>query len=440
MQAHQPQPLWHRPMVHIMQRLIQPLVLVVLAQFDTDGNITSYNWNFGDGSTSTAENPSHSYTTAGSYNVSLTVTDNSGLTGFDSAIATIGTTQLTYCTVTGGGSYEHIAGVEVGGINNTSSQENYGDFTHLTANLTSGSNSITLTPGFSGSAYTEHWGVWIDYNQDGDFIDPGEQVVSGQSGTSAITTSFTPPSSASGITRMRVGMQYNNAVTASCTNIQDGEFEDYSVTFSNGGNTLPIANANGPYSGAVNTTINFDSSGTTDPDGTIVSYLWNFGDGNSANTANASHSYNSAGAYTAVLTVVDNQGDQSTDSATVTVTDGSSNVPDACATQGEITGGSLSDGNAECLGSQDPIWLSLPDVDGYNSVAISSGNGSGDINIEYSNSGWPNGSNVSASSSNTGNSECIYITNQNAYWGYIKISGSAAGASIVMDFDTAGCR
>jgi PKD repeat protein len=45
---------------------------------DRDGSITSYSWNFGDGGTSTASQPSHSYAKAGTYTVGLTVTDNFG--------------------------------------------------------------------------------------------------------------------------------------------------------------------------------------------------------------------------------------------------------------------------------------------------------------------------------------------------------------------------
>jgi plastocyanin len=45
---------------------------------DSDGTIASWSWNFDDGGTSSAQNPSHSYTTAGSYTVSLTATDNDG--------------------------------------------------------------------------------------------------------------------------------------------------------------------------------------------------------------------------------------------------------------------------------------------------------------------------------------------------------------------------
>lgn len=44
----------------------------------SSGSITGYSWNFGDGSTSTAQNPSHSYTTAGAYTVSLSVTGPGG--------------------------------------------------------------------------------------------------------------------------------------------------------------------------------------------------------------------------------------------------------------------------------------------------------------------------------------------------------------------------
>ena len=47
---------------------------------DPDGSIASYGWTFGDGSSSTAQNPSHTYAAGGSYTVTLTVTDNQGAT------------------------------------------------------------------------------------------------------------------------------------------------------------------------------------------------------------------------------------------------------------------------------------------------------------------------------------------------------------------------
>jgi len=50
------------------------------ASYDPDGTITIYSWNFDDGDTGTGETPTHVYTTGGTYTVTLTVTDNDGLT------------------------------------------------------------------------------------------------------------------------------------------------------------------------------------------------------------------------------------------------------------------------------------------------------------------------------------------------------------------------
>jgi hypothetical protein len=51
---------------------------------DRDGTIVSYNWTFGDGASSTSQNPAHAYTSPGTYTATLTVTDDDGSTGTDS--------------------------------------------------------------------------------------------------------------------------------------------------------------------------------------------------------------------------------------------------------------------------------------------------------------------------------------------------------------------
>ncbi|MCO7223296.1 glycosyl hydrolase family 18 protein [Pleionea sp. CnH1-48] len=83
----------------------------------------------------------------------------------------------------------------------------------------------------------------------------------------------------------------------------------------------PVAEANGPYQGKVNQSIQFSSSGSGDADGKIVSYRWNFGDGTTVGQKNAEHRYSAAGNYTASLTVTDNDGRTHTDTAQVTIGD-----------------------------------------------------------------------------------------------------------------------
>jgi len=75
-------------------------------------------------------------------------------------------------------------------------------------------------------------------------------------------------------------------------------------------NNNPTADAsNGePYVGLINESITFVGSASTDDDGSIVNWSWDFGDGNNAYGENVTHSYTKADTYTVLLTVTDDQG------------------------------------------------------------------------------------------------------------------------------------
>ncbi len=171
---------------------------------DPDGQIVGWSWTFGDGTSSTAANPVHTFTAAGTYSVGLTVTDNTGLTG---------------------------------------------------------SASVTVT-------------------------------------------ATTP-------------------------------------------NTAPVASMSAaPSAGAAPLVVQFSGAGSSDLDGTIVSYAWDFGDGTTASGSNASHTY-AAGRYTARLTVTDNLGATGTATKVITVQPNAALVMRVAALQLTLTtSGSLSSGKA----------------------------------------------------------------------------------------------
>jgi PKD repeat protein len=89
-------------------------------------------------------------------------------------------------------------------------------------------------------------------------------------------------------------------------------------------NQLPIASTAGssPLSGKAPLTVAFKSDSSLDPGGTIVGWLWDFGDGTATSAeANPTHVYASPGTYVATLTVRDNLGGEASSSVTVTVGD-----------------------------------------------------------------------------------------------------------------------
>ncbi|MCA4133607.1 PKD domain-containing protein [Arthrobacter sp. M4] len=113
----------------------------------------------------------------------------------------------------------------------------------------------------------------------------------------------------------------------------------------------------------------FDASASADPDGTITSYAWNFGDSATGNGATTSHSYAAAGTYAVKLTVTDNAGATGTVTKNVTVTAPAANTVLAADAFGRTTSGGW--GSADIGGA----WS----VSGGSTSNYSVANGTGNV-------------------------------------------------------------
>lgn len=85
-------------------------------------------------------------------------------------------------------------------------------------------------------------------------------------------------------------------------------------------NIPPTANPGGPYEGHARRTLQFDGSGSSDSDGKVLLYCWDFGDGTSFGVGpKPQHTYFAGGTYTVTLTVRDNLGATNTKTTTATI-------------------------------------------------------------------------------------------------------------------------
>lgn len=140
--------------------------------------------------------------------------------------------DVPYCEVERSTEFEYIDRVVFAGVDNESGDNGgYADFFSLPMVVEAGeSYEISLTPGYPGFNYTEDFEVWIDYNKDGDFSDPGEDVLFLENTSQTISGNISIPDGLiSGTTRMRITI-YFMGPSDPCTPQQDGETEDYCIT------------------------------------------------------------------------------------------------------------------------------------------------------------------------------------------------------------------
>ncbi|CAL2080401.1 GEVED domain-containing protein [Tenacibaculum sp. 190524A02b] len=283
-------------------------------------------------------------TASTAYTFSVKAKDAAGNESAASNIVNVTTPDatLTYCTSKGNSvSDEYIQRVQLGSIDNTSTGGNgYSDHTSISTNLEKGkSNTITITPKWTGTVYDEGYGVWIDYNQDGDFSDAGETVwTKAKSKDTPVGTSFTVPSSAKdGATRMRIVLKYNATPTACEASFQYGEVEDYTVniTAAVADTQAPTAPSSLASSNVSQTGLTLNWTASTDNVGVTGYDVYQ---GTTKLTTVTGTTYNVTGltpdtAYTFSVKAKDEAGNESAASNTVNVTT-LKNVVSYCASKG----------------------------------------------------------------------------------------------------------
>ncbi len=141
-----------------------------------------------------------------------------------------------YCTASGNDSSdEWLNNVTVNTINYTSGNNSGYDYSGLVTELFVGQTyNISMSPGFSGSTYSEHFVAWIDYDGNGVLDATTEEIYNSGTGvTTAVNGNFTVPNGAfEGITRLRVAMKYvggTGTAPLPCGMFGYGEVEDYCV-------------------------------------------------------------------------------------------------------------------------------------------------------------------------------------------------------------------
>ena len=235
---------------------------------DPDGTIAGYSWDLGNGQTSTAVTAQANYTVAGTYTIVLTVTDDQGGTG---------TAELT---------------VDV------SADSNIAPGADFSASTVEGVAPLAVI--FDGSASSD---------VDGSIASYAWNFGNGQNGSGP-----TPPAvtyTLPGTYTARLTVTDNKGATGTSTK---------TITVSRPPNQSPVGNITPtPATGTAPLLVQLSSAGSTDPDGAITSYAWNFGNGVTSTSPSPAAVYNTAGTYTVTLTVTDNDGASAVKSVTVVV-------------------------------------------------------------------------------------------------------------------------
>ena len=301
--------------------------LVVTFSNVSTGNIVKYQWDFGDGSTSTAQNPVHQYAAAGTYNVSLTVTDSDG---------NVSETYTYPVEVTKSQIIDPAITSTVNGLSVTFSVSNvdnpvwvFHDGTRLEGNNVTktyeagGKYPVTLVYGNSSKTFE----VEVKApNQP--VIKLGEPAVNGYNVSMSASVENAPSASTikwdmgDGTVLTGANVTHKYAANGSYTITVQLLDKDSKVVATGTKdiqiqvNTPPVAE----FTYAVNGVIVDFTNTASDADNDVMTYTWDFGDGSAASTEpSPRHTYpNKTASYTVKLTANDGK-DSHTVSHTVDV-------------------------------------------------------------------------------------------------------------------------
>jgi PKD repeat protein len=289
----------------------------------------SYQWNFGDGTTSTASAPpTHTYAVPGIYSVQL-VAHSPAYTDTTTRQVVVAAACPTYCTAAGlGGSAStpvYFTRVQLVDLDNTDLRSygmGYRDFTARSTELQQGQaytlRAESLPWYFAGSGPWMRVTAWIDYNQDGNFAKT-ERLGQVLTLSPHLLPFQVPTSAAVGATRLRVQIAYATApsdATTSCTpSYQNVATEDYTVLVLPA-NRAPQVGFAASLPTTCNATVQFRDTSSYAP----TAWQWSFGDGANSSLPNPSHTYAQLGTYTVSLQASNSFGSQTvTETSYVTV-------------------------------------------------------------------------------------------------------------------------
>lgn len=311
----------------------------------------TYAWTFGDGTGSSAQRPSHTYTMAGNYTVTLTVTDSDGISDADSIFMDV----LNVRPIADAGGDKTVSEGTTVTFDGSNSWDTSSDLPLLTYEWDFGDGTAT-TASKDNKVLTHTYaeaGVFVvrlvvrddDWTESNFALLESQLITVNGSATGNGTVTFTyitggtsdsNGTSDDNMTARDIYWDFGDGSYAQGANVTHTYAEDgvyiatLIITDAFGAmsvhhilvtvlNSPPTADAGSDVSGYEDETLTFTGGGS-DPGGGPMTYSWAFGDGDVATGQNVTHSYPKQGTYTVTLTVMDSDGLTDTDTCTATIT------------------------------------------------------------------------------------------------------------------------